>query len=87
MTTKDDQLTSLDTDRPEPRMPAAKRLEGGMLWSAIGLAGALVLLLVLGTAGVLPDAAVKGCGTVLIYLSAILMLIAVAYAAKDVARR
>jgi hypothetical protein len=58
-----------------------------LLWSAIGLAGALVMLLALGTAGALPDAAVRVCGTVLIYLSAILMLLAVAYAAKDMASR
>jgi hypothetical protein len=88
MTIENDQLTSPDTNRLEPRIPAAKRrLESGMLWSAIGLAGALVMLLVLGTAGALPDAAVKVCGTILIYLSASLMLLAAAYAAKGMASR
>jgi len=53
-----------------------------MLWSAIGLACALLLLVLLGSVSILPPMAVKICGTILIWLCSMLMLTAVVYATK-----
>jgi uncharacterized RDD family membrane protein YckC len=57
-------------------------LERGILWSAIGLAAALVLLLVLGGIGLMSVGALRTAGAVLTWLAAVLMLLAVTYAIK-----
>lgn len=64
------------------RAAAGERVGGrpfemGVLWSAIGVAMALLLLAVLGKAGVLSIRAVQICGTILIWLCATVMLMAV----------
>jgi len=66
--------------------PERRRLERMLLWSAIGLAGALLLLLLLGTVGLLQGRALQISGTVLVWLCAVLIVAAVVSAMKYVAR-
>ncbi len=82
MTSESSAVTSHPARGASPRA-GRRRLEAPMLWTAIALAGALLMLVVLGASGALPYAALTTCGTVLVYLCAALVLLAVLYAVLD----
>ncbi len=64
---------------PRTKRPPTER---AILCTAIGLAAALVLLLLLGGIGVLSVGALRTAGAVLTWLAAAIMLLAVTYAIK-----
>jgi len=63
--------------------PRSRRFEC-LLWAAISLGGALLLVVLLGAVNALSIAVVKVCGTILVYLCAAIVVLALAYAIKEV---
>jgi hypothetical protein len=64
--------------------PARRVFEGALIWSAVALSIALLLVVVAGTVNLMPDSLVAVCRLTLTYLCAVLTLVAVGYTAIDV---
>ncbi|HXM45889.1 MAG TPA: hypothetical protein VN924_31925 [Bryobacteraceae bacterium] len=64
--------------------PAKRVFEGALIWSVVGLSITLLLIVLAGTADVLPASLVVACRLTLTYLCAVLTLVAAGYTAIDV---
>jgi hypothetical protein len=66
--------------------PGRRVFEGALIWSVVGLSIALLLIVLAGTAQLLPASLVVACRLTLTYLCAVLTLVAVGYTAIDAVR-
>jgi hypothetical protein len=71
-------------DESLSKTPARRVFENALIWSAVALSIALLLVVVAGMIDLLPDTLAVQCRLTLTYMCAILVFVAAGYTAVDV---